>query len=103
MDYPIAFSPELNLSVDDFSAAWNADPRMRALGAAIARPRGGLPTFLDPLTTMLLIGAMTGVSVNVLSSAVYDFLKQKFGRETTPQIIQRPDQTTVIVIIIKSE
>lgn len=99
MAFSVALAPEVGLDPAELAAAWNGDAQARALGRAAATPavRG---SFLDPAAANVIIGAMVGVSAQVLASALYDFLKQKFGRETAVQVVERPDQPPIIVVVL---
>lgn len=101
--FQIALDPSLNLSAEQFAAAWNADPEARTIGeaetaAAISKD------FLDPATTMLLIGAVVGVGVNVLSAAIYDFLKKRLSPDQKPVVVIQKEngEETIIVYIDRS-
>lgn len=41
-----------------------------------------------------------GLDPAELAAALYDFLKQKFGRETAVQVVERPDQPPIIVVVL---
>jgi hypothetical protein len=98
--FQIALDPSLNLSADQFATAWNADPEARAKGEAktdLGSPKG----FLDPTLATLLIGAAVGVTVNVLSAAIYDFLKTRLSPDQKPVVVVQHinGEETIIVYL----
>jgi hypothetical protein len=98
--FQIALDPSLDLSAEQFAAAWNAGPETSAIGAAETTAAIS-KEFLDPATTMLLIGAAVGVTVNVLSAAIYDFLKNRLAPEQKPVVVvqQINGEETIIVYL----
>ena len=111
MDYHIAFAPDLDVSSQDFVAAWNDTPECRALAEAqlTTQPPQGFP--LDPQLVqqglVLLTGAAGvagGLALDALKEAVKEklaaYLKDKLTREPAIQVesIRQPGGAYLLVV-----
>ena len=74
MEYQIAISPDLDLSPEDFAAAWNEAAEFRAM--AEARLSSAKGTSFEPITiAVILITIGTGVATDVLSELIKNFIQ----------------------------
>ena len=114
MDYHIAFAPDLDVSSQDFVAAWNDTPECRALAEArlIPQPPQGFP--LDPQLVqqglVLLTGAAGvagGLALDALKDAVKEKLTEYLKRKLEPlskkpsiqvESIRQPDGAYLLVV-----
>lgn len=102
MEQKIALDPALGLTAADLAAAWNANPTTAAHGPARteAAPPGQFMDFAD-------IGFMvvSSIALNLLSSVLYDLIKDAFADKPAPAIaihpIEQPDGSTVIVVVVE--
>ena len=97
MDYHIAFAPDLDVSSQDFVAAWNDTPECRALAEAqlTTQPPQGFP--LDPQLVqqglVLLTGAAGvagGLALDALKDAVKDKLTEYLKRKLEEPLSKKP-------------
>src|SRR5437588_593424 len=75
MDYQIALSPDLEITPEEFAAAWNEAAAKRAISEArLAQAKG---VQYEPITlTLILFTVGTGVAVNVLSDLIKDTVQR---------------------------
>ena len=102
MDYEIAVSPELDLTVEEFVAAWNDDPECKNTATA----HSGQPTnsaYIDPVTMLvipILVGVVSGVGANLLSDLIKrPFMKKGNNKPLNVQVIELPNSNPVIVVM----
>jgi hypothetical protein len=104
MEVQLAFDPGLNLDAAQFAAAWNGTPDCASVARAEAQPTPAT-TFLPPeiiATGMTILG---GISLNLVSDALYDLIKialARSGVKKTTEIIQltQPDGTNLLIVRI---
>lgn len=98
MDYQIALSPDLDISPEDFVAAWNEAPECRA--AAAARVEAAAQRSFEPLTaSAILIGLGLGIATNALYDLIkYALVKKGVREQIELSQIEQPDGSRVIVI-----
>ena len=101
MDYEIALSPELDLTVEDFVAYWNDDSEcQKAATAQAVKPTNS--TYIDPVTMVLipvLVGVVSGVGANLVTDLVKrPFLKKGNRKPLMVQVIEQPGGNSVIVV-----
>lgn len=105
--FQIALDPTLNLSPEQFAAAWNDDPDLRSLGEAKTEDATAKGTF-DPLSTTILIALTTGIAsgaaANLLSEAIINFFKKRAAPEQKPVVVIREEQgvKTIVVYVDRS-
>ena len=108
MNHHIALAPDLNVSSQDFIAAWNETPECRGLAEAqlTTQPPQGFP--LDPQLVqqglVLLTGAAGGLALDALKDVVKDklteYLKQKLSRKPSIKVesIRQPGGAYLLVV-----
>lgn len=73
-DYQIALSPDLELTPEEFTAAWNANPESYAISEAhlsLAKS-----TSFEPITiAVILITIGTGVATDVISELIKNLIQ----------------------------
>lgn len=86
MSITVAFAPETGITAEQFIASWNASSNSESIGSAeIAATQR--ETYLDPASTMLIAQVLTSIGATVFSAALYDFLKDTFGKQApTPGV-----------------
>ena len=113
-NYQIVLSPDLELTSEEFAAAWNANPESRAISEAHLSADKGLS--FEPITiATVLITVGTGVATNVVSELIKNLIqdvrekrKQQQQPATTPHQkvhidqIDQPDGTHHLVVDIES-
>lgn len=73
-DYQIAFSPDLELTPEEFAAAWNAHPESHAISEARLSSVKG--SSFEPITiAVILITVGTGVATNVVSELIKNLIQ----------------------------
>lgn len=104
MDIQLALDPDLSLTAVDFAHAWNDTPDCAA--AATARTTAVPATYhLPPELIASGMAVLGGISLNLVSDALYDLIKLALARrgvQQTTEIIQleQPDGTKLLVIRI---
>ena len=92
MDVHVAIAPDLDLSSEDFVAAWNGAPASATLAKAriIDQPPQGFP--LDPQLAQLgfvllttAAGALGGLVLDALKDAIKARLTDYFGEKLSPE------------------
>lgn len=102
MEYQIALSPELGLSIEDFVAAWNEDAEASEIGVAhLPETEPGM-TYNLPWVD-ITIAILSGVGLNVASSVIYDLtkkilLKKDIKKHTRMTRIDQPDGTHIWLV-----
>ena len=109
--YHIALSPDLDITPEEFAAAWNEATETRDIAyVQLSQAKG--TQFIDPM----LAAALLSVPATVASSAIYDLIKgvihrlqEKKGQEQQPQAhkhihieqTKKPDGTEILAIDIE--
>ncbi len=104
MEVQLAFDPGLHLAADQFTTAWNDTPDCAAVASAHTQPASAA-TFLPPEMVAAGMTVLGGISLNVVSDALYDLIKMALARggvQKTTEIMQltKPDGTELLVIRI---
>ncbi len=102
MDYHIVFSPELDISPEDFAAAWNEMPECRK--AAEARPSQIQSAQFDSV----LLTVALAVAMGAAGSALYDLVKtalmrRGLGKCTEVVEKEQPDGSRLFLVIVTRE
>ena len=75
MEYQLAISPELEITPEEFAAAWNESDANRAITEARLSPAKGAK--YEPITlTLIAFTIGSGVAVNVLSQLINDTIQR---------------------------
>ena len=100
MDYQIALSPDLDLSSDDFIAAWNDTPECRD----VAEARLAEPTSVqcDPFAAAA-VAVLSGVVIGVAANALYDLIKKALTKkgvtkQTEITQLEQPDGSRLLIV-----
>ena len=102
MEQKIAFDPALGLTAADLAAAWNTNPTTAAHGPARteAAPPG---QFMDFAEMGFMV--VSSIAVNLLSSYLYDLIKNAFADRPAPTIavhqIDQPDGEKLVVVVME--
>ena len=102
MEQKIALDPALGLRTADLVAAWNANPTTAAHGQA--RTEAALPgQFMDFADMGFMV--VSSIALNLLSSYLYDLIKDAFANKPVPTIaihpVEQADGSTVIVVVVE--
>ncbi len=108
MEQKIVLHPALGLSPAQLAAAWNANPTTAAHGLAqvAAAPPGH---FMDPDgLSYLIISGLSGISLNLLSSYLYDLIKAALAgnhkaapSKITLQQIDQTDGSKITIVTVE--
>ena len=104
MNVQIALSPQLNITPDEFTNAWNSSSETRQVARATVhmQTRGFDPT--GGAGFVLLEGIVIGLMTNALWDLIKELLFREGVRKTTEYMeIPQPDGTTIIVVKIVEE
>ncbi len=113
MQYQIALAPNLGISPDDFAAAWNASTEAHnAASINLSRAKGA--SYLDPVTTDIIISTISTIGLGVITNAIYDVLKaalnkkdkaeaEKIHKHTKVTQLELPDGTRLLTVTIDEE
>lgn len=101
----IALDPALGIDPAEFARAWNADEAAQEVGTAeVGRP-GALESYIDPATAAVLVnvgvGVVSGVVSGVMTAAIIALVKDVFGKEKDPVVIEIMTETGVQVLRVK--
>ena len=106
MQYQIALSPDLGISPDDFAAAWNESAEAHnAATINLTRAKGA--SYLDPVTTAIIISTVSTIGLGVVTNAIYDVLKAALIKKGKPETthkhtkitqLELPDGTRLITV-----
>ncbi len=110
--YQIALSPDLDITPEEFAAAWNENAEARALAEAhLSEAKGA--QFIEPVLTTVLISIGIGAASNLLSDLIKGIiqqLKDKKGAQSsqgTPmhkhthvEQMKKPDGTEMLIVDI---
>ncbi len=93
MDYTIAFAPELDVSSEDFVAAWNGAAECRAVAEARLghQPPQGFP--LDPQLVqqgLVLLSGAAGVAGGLALDALKDAVKDRLTAYFEERLSRKP-------------
>ena len=102
MEQKIAFDPALGRSAADLGAAWNGNPTTAAHGRARVEPAqpGQFMDFAD-------VGFMvvSSIALNLLSSYLYDLIKDAFADKPAPTIVihpvEQPNGEKLVVVVVE--
>ncbi len=106
--YNIALSPDLGITPEEFTNAWNESDVARTIAEARLSEAKGMQ-FLDPMMITVLISVGTGVASNLLTDiieGVIHQLRNKKGAQssTTPhkhthiEYVKLPDGSEMLVV-----
>jgi hypothetical protein len=99
--YQIALDPELGIAPEAFVAAWNEN------GAALQAGRVGVSqatqSVFDPGVAALLLTAVSGVALGVLTNLISDIVIKASQPQKEPEIRQQTlaDGSKVIIVTIR--
>ncbi len=103
MDYQIALAPDLEISPEEFAAAWNEVQEAQTVGSTkLAQSTGA--SFLDPATMTIIVSTASGIGIGLVTNAIYDVLKNalikkgKLHKHTKITQLKQPDGTQLIVV-----
>ena len=108
MEQRIILDPALGLSPTQLAAAWNANPTTATHGLAQVRatPPGHFMGAND--LGYLIIGGLSGISLNLLSSYLYDLIKAALAgnnkaapSKITLQQIDQSDGSKITVVTVE--
>jgi hypothetical protein len=106
MTIQIILAPDVQISANDFAAAWNADPARRELAEAdVIVPKSVQfdPALVDGAIVLLHALAL-GVATNALYDLIKDVLRVNGVRKRTQiQQISYPDGTQQLIVTIEEE
>ena len=97
----IALDPQLGIAPDDFVVAWNQNET--ALEAGRVGLSQTMRSTFDPGTAALLLTTAIGITSGVLTSLIYDIIKEKVLPQKQPEVRQQtlPDGTKVIIVTLR--
>jgi len=111
MDYHIVFTPDLNMNLQDFIAAWNETPDSRALAEAQLDTQPLQSFSFDPQVLhqgLILLSGVAGfaggVALDVLKDMVKDklteYLQQKLSRKPVIKVdaIRQPGGAYLLIV-----
>ena len=104
-NYQIVFAPQLEIDTAEFIATWNNNHAQ----VATARLDTTKKVDFDPLSAGLLIlgGIAAGVTTNVLSDLIVDWVKTKKSdnKHPEPEIQEKKlaDGTTLLVVVMREQ
>jgi hypothetical protein len=93
-DYEVVLSPALEISPDEFAAAWNELAESRDIGEArVVKTRGA--QFDVSLIATILISIGTGAASNLISELIMKVLEKRGsnGKRTHIERVKKPDGT----------
>lgn len=100
MIHQIALDPRLNLSADEFVAAWNASEYAEQATATL-KPATRGDVFLPMEVAVALIGAGAAIPATIVATFVSDWLRERFidgPPKVTVTTIETPDGQPILVI-----
>ncbi|MCP4346682.1 MAG: hypothetical protein GY795_14290 [Desulfobacterales bacterium] len=105
MDYPIALSPELGISAEDFMAAWNGTPECKEIAQAELREE---PPAGFPVDATMVVVFLAGFAANLAGDVVKDIIKEQIIKVIKEKVFKQkqqqefevlvPDGTEVVVV-----
>jgi hypothetical protein len=102
-EYQFALAPDLGIRSTELITAWNADPTYRKQAEALLVSSS--PGTYDPFTEgmIVLMGTVGAVGTNVLSSLLYDLLKEKLAakgihKHVKTTTVELPNGTRLTVV-----
>lgn len=82
MDYEIILSPDLGISAEEFTSAWNETTETHDIAEAhLATPKGA--QFDPTLIIAIIISVTSGVATNVISDQINKLLEKRKGHKHT--------------------
>src|SRR6266700_733029 len=97
-EYEIILSPDLDITLNDFAAAWNENPETRDLGPARVEKVTGVHYDLTIVTTILITVAGEAAG-NVISALIMKI----FGKHTHIEHLKKPDGSESFIVDIKEK
>ena len=79
-DYQIVLSPDFDLTAEEFTTAWNANPECRALSEAqLVQGKG---TTFEPITlTSIALTVATGVATELISALIKGLIQRIYEKK----------------------
>ncbi len=110
--YQIAISPDLQISLEEFAAAWNEDDVARTFAEAhLSQAKG--TQFFDPMLVTVLLTVGTGIATNLLSDLIESVIQRLIDKKNTQsnqgapghkhthiEHIKKPDGSEMLVVDI---
>src|SRR5579863_9881140 len=82
MDYEIILSPDLGISAEEFTSAWNETTETHTVAEAhLATPKGA--QFDPTLIVAIIISVTTGATANIISDRISKLLEKRKGHKHT--------------------
>ena len=103
MDYHIALAPDLEISPDEFTAAWNETQEAHNIASATLTPSTN-ESYFDAATMAIIISTASGIGIGLVTNAIYDVLKNALTKKGKPHKhtkiteLRQPDGTQLIVV-----
>ena len=100
MSTQLTLDPQLEMSAEQFAAAWNHSPYARQYGPAHTQPQP-LETYGSPELTLVLIAAAASIPANIFINLCTELLKEYLMRKKkkiTVTTIADPDGQTLYTI-----
>ncbi len=103
MDYQIALAPDLEISPEEFAAAWNEMQETQAVGSTTLT-RSKNESFFDAATMTIIVSTASGIGIGLVTNAIYDVLKNALIKKGKPHKhtkitqLKQPDGTQLIVV-----
>lgn len=103
MDYQIALTPDLEISPEEFAAAWNEVQEAQAIGSTTLI-RSTSKSYLDPATLTIIITTLTSIGSGVVTNVLSEVIKNALAKKGKPQkrtkstTLKQPDGTQLIVV-----
>ena len=110
--YQIALSPDLHITLEEFTTAWNEDDVARTFAEAhLSQAKS--TQFFDPMLVTVLLTAGTGVATNLLSDLIEGVIQRLLAKKNTQsgqdtnahkhthiEHIKKPDGSEMLVVDI---
>ncbi len=103
MDYPIALSPELGISAEEFMAAWNDTLECKDIALAELReePPAG---FSEPSSVLIFLsGVVSTVTLNVISNLITKIIEERLFKKNEVVSLEQDDGTHILAVNEKEE
>ena len=96
--YMIALDPTLDLSTEQFIAAWNENTSTQQTGQ-LSQPKGTPATFADPNFAVLLLQTAVTVAATVLATQINELIKDYFNKKAKAKQVPQSNGSPLIIII----
>ena len=110
--YQIALSPDLHITLEEFSTAWNEDDVARTFAEAhLSQSKG--TQFFDPMLVTVILSIGSGVAANLLSDLIEGVIQRLHDKKNTQSVqstpahkhthiehIKKPDGSDMLVVDI---